>query len=411
MLPILRRHHAAPPCAEQTQTTGLRALLGAHFAHACARGLMVFLVPWVVLASGASVPAAMAAGALLTLPYLLLGIPAGLIGDRVQPRTMLAGSLGLAALALCVYPVALLTGSAPLWLLLAAGFCLGCAQPFEEAAAYRAIGSVGAEAQVLRVNGRATTLYTGGFYGGPAAGLVAYQLVGAPGVAALAALLCAAGACSALRARLATEATREADPLAALRSGARSLVRRPGLRLAVSGGVAWCFVAAAGMSMVSPLFREQAALDTRQASLVFLVGGIAVALATPLLLRVGRRRFGPFDMSLRALGLEAILLAGLGAVHGIGSAALLFPALLIIHSTAAAGLSGARMLRVERDQQALVNVVAASLMTVGWIGGQLVSCLLAAACGLPLALLVVGAATALATAGLHWRGTALPATA
>jgi hypothetical protein len=388
---------------------GLGALLGAHFLHACARGVVVFLVPWVVLAAGASVPEVMAAGALMTAPYLVLAVPAGLVGDRLAPRVLLAGALGLAALALAVYPLALLAGHAPLWLLLAAACCLGCAQPFEEAAAYRAIGAVDSEAAILRANARATTLFTGGFYGGPAAGLIAYQLVGAPGVAALAAVLCAAGALCALRSPITAGAPREGHALAALRASARSVAHRPRLRLAVWGGIAWCFVAAAGMSMVSPLLREQAALGPQQASLVFLAGGLAVALATPVALGLGRRRFAPFELSLRALGLEALLLAGLGVVHGLGSAALLFSALLIIHSTAAAGLSGARMVRVERDEQALVNVVSASLMTVGWIAGQLASCLLTAICDLPRALLVVGVSTVLATVALRWRGNALPA--
>ena len=70
MLQLRRRplHLASLRGSREMPADGLGALLGAHFLHACARGVVVFLVPWVVLAAGASVPEVMAAGALRTAP-------------------------------------------------------------------------------------------------------------------------------------------------------------------------------------------------------------------------------------------------------------------------------------------------------------------------------------------------------
>jgi MFS family permease len=71
-----------------------------------------------------------AAAFLQRLPWLLLGLPAGLIADRVDRRSLLVCSEAFRAFVIVVLAVGLLTGHVGVWLVLTAMLLLGVADVF-----------------------------------------------------------------------------------------------------------------------------------------------------------------------------------------------------------------------------------------------------------------------------------------
>ena len=71
-----------------------RALLLTQAAHALAQGMMTVIIPWLILESGGSLSQATIGFAITFVPFLLLAVPAGIAGDRLPRRPLLAVALG-----------------------------------------------------------------------------------------------------------------------------------------------------------------------------------------------------------------------------------------------------------------------------------------------------------------------------
>jgi MFS family permease len=95
--------------------------------------------PWrppLLIASETRSPFLVAAAAFLQrLPWLLLGLPAGVIADRVDRRLLLVCSEGFRALVIVVLAVGLLAGHVGVWWVLGAMLLLGIADVFSNTTA------------------------------------------------------------------------------------------------------------------------------------------------------------------------------------------------------------------------------------------------------------------------------------
>ncbi|MDB5629625.1 MAG: transporter, partial [Tardiphaga sp.] len=115
----------------------------------------------------------------LTLPFVLLAIPAGLLADRMARRWLMAGAEGLRALALLAILILIATDTLTLWLLALLGFVAVCGTVVYSVAAPSLVPSLVAPPMLPAANARIELARTVAFASGPALGGVLVGWVGA----------------------------------------------------------------------------------------------------------------------------------------------------------------------------------------------------------------------------------------
>src|SRR5215471_14790863 len=123
-----------------------RLFLAAQALDSIAIGVSLVALPWLILQNGGSHAQAGLVYPFTVIPYVVFGLSAGSIGDRLPPRTVMV--FGHAGQALCaaVIPLWTIAGAPPVGVVYAAGFAVGTGRVFVDAAAFGAVASiVGAE--------------------------------------------------------------------------------------------------------------------------------------------------------------------------------------------------------------------------------------------------------------------------
>ena len=115
----------------------------------------------------------------LTLPFVLLAIPAGLLADRMSRRSLMAGAEGLRALALLTILLLIATGTLTLMLLAMLGFVAVCGTVVYSVAAPSLVPSLVSPSMLPAANARIELARTVAFASGPALGGVLVGWVGA----------------------------------------------------------------------------------------------------------------------------------------------------------------------------------------------------------------------------------------
>ena len=127
----------------------------------------------------------------LTLPFVLLAIPAGLLVDRMTRRSLMAGAEGLRALALIAILVLIATATLTLWALALLGFVAVCGTVVYSVAAPSLVPSLVPPAMLPTANARIELARTIAFASGPALGGVLVGWLGAAPAFGVAAALSA----------------------------------------------------------------------------------------------------------------------------------------------------------------------------------------------------------------------------
>lgn len=115
----------------------------------------------------------------LTLPFVLVAIPAGLLADRVSRRFLMAGAEALRAAALSAILLLLFTGTLDLPLLALLGFASVCGTVVYSVAAPALVPSLVTAGQLPAANARIELARTVAFAAGPALGGALVGWVGA----------------------------------------------------------------------------------------------------------------------------------------------------------------------------------------------------------------------------------------
>lgn len=107
-----------------------RWLLASSWTSNLGDGIALAASP-LLIASMTDSPVLVASGAVLQfLPWLLFGLHAGAIADRVDRRVLIMVANGIRALVLVVLCSFLVTGAANIWIVLVVAFVYGCAEVF-----------------------------------------------------------------------------------------------------------------------------------------------------------------------------------------------------------------------------------------------------------------------------------------
>ena len=125
----------------------------------------------------------------LTLPFVLLAIPAGLLADRMTRRSLMAGAEGLLALALLAILTLVITGTLTLALLALLGFIAVCGTVVYSVAAPSLVPSLVPPPMLPAANARIELARTVAFASGPAFGGVLVGWVGGAPAFGFAAML------------------------------------------------------------------------------------------------------------------------------------------------------------------------------------------------------------------------------
>ncbi|MGJ9413994.1 MFS transporter [Aeromicrobium sp. CF4.19] len=117
--------------------------------------------------------------AVLTLPWLLFALPAGLLVDTLDRRRSMIVANTLRALTVAIVAVAIVAGSESIWMLYLAAFALGTAETVHDTAAQSLLPAIVDSAVLERANGRLTAaeVTTNTFIGPPLGGFLVASAV------------------------------------------------------------------------------------------------------------------------------------------------------------------------------------------------------------------------------------------
>jgi len=178
--------------------------------------------------------------AVMTLPFLLLSIPLGVLADRVSRRRLMVVAEALRAVSLLALLVMALSGQLSLVWLGLLGFVGAVGTVGFSVAAPALVPALVPRAQLARANGRLELARSAAYAGGPALAGALVAWAGAPAAFVLAAVLSAAAVALLWRLHEPQRAAGPArHPLLEIRDGAQFVWRQPFLRPMLLTGVAW----------------------------------------------------------------------------------------------------------------------------------------------------------------------------
>jgi predicted MFS family arabinose efflux permease len=221
-----------------------RRFLVAQLMDSLGGGLSSVVLPWLVLDAGGSGSEAGAAFLVGTIPYVLLGLPAGDVGDRHSRRRVMVLGASAQLVAALIVPLVVLFGTdardLPLILIYAAGLGVTAGRVFVDAAAFGAIARLVGDGHFVEGQSALSFVWSMGLLIGPALGGALIGLVGADdalwvqaaGFAVAIALL------SSMRVDLGPGAESR-DARDGLSAGLMMVFRDPMLRLLTAVGMAW----------------------------------------------------------------------------------------------------------------------------------------------------------------------------
>jgi predicted MFS family arabinose efflux permease len=359
-----------------------RRFLIAQLMDSLGGGLSSVVLPWLVLDAGGSGSEAGAAFLVGTIPYVLLGLPAGDVGDRhSRRRVMVLGAIAQLVAALIV-PLVVLFGTdasdLPLIVIYAAGLGVTAGRVFVDAAAFGAIARLVGDGHFVEGQSALSFVWSMGFLLGPALGGALIGLVGADnalwvqaaGFAVAIALL------SSMRVDLGPGAERR-DARDGLSAGLMMVFRDPMLRLLTAVGTAWNLAVNMIYALLVVFARGELGAGGAETGWMLAIGGGA-GLLGGLSAPAVQRRFG-IGIALRgaliasafgaiSLALSRDVVAGTLGFSLLEGSGLLFITLLIGQRQTLAGAH-------EQGRVGMTGRMAALLAAT--LGGLLASALVA----------------------------------
>jgi MFS family permease len=127
-----------------------RLFLSAQALDFVAQGVASVALPWLILDGGGSSVSAGLVFTLTVFPYVVFGLPAGVVGDRYRRRRVMYAAHAVQGGCALVIPLWSLTGHPPLGVVLVAAFLIGAGRVFADAAAFGAVAAIAGRAAFTR---------------------------------------------------------------------------------------------------------------------------------------------------------------------------------------------------------------------------------------------------------------------
>jgi MFS family permease len=370
-----------------------RLFLAAQALDSLAIGLAGVALPWLVLQSGGSHTQAGLVYSLTVIPYVLFGLTAGSVGDRLPRRTVML--CGHAAQAACsaVIPLWTIAGMPPVGVVLAIAFAVGSGRVFADAAAFGAVAWIVGPERFAEGQGMVSAAWSLGLFAGPALGGVLVSAVGpARSLAAEAAALALAAL---LVAAVRTSFAHGDDETAgSVRDGLRFILHNRGIATYTLVIVAWNLVASGAFALLVPLLRDGVGLSSGSVGTILGAASVAALTGSLVAARVSRR-YGAAPVFCFCVLATAAAVAVLGVAGGFAVALVGVLAYMLVEGLVNVVAIGERQRRAPQRLQGRVGIAGRMVALGAMAGGSALASALAGAIGLAHLYVAMGAATAL----------------
>jgi MFS family permease len=362
-----------------TRTGDGRRLLAAQVCDHFALGIGIVAFPWLVLDGGGGPTLAGLVFTVAALPYVVFGLPAGVVGDRHSRKKMMVGSHLGQALCAGVLPLWALGADPPIALALACAFAVGVGRTFADAAAFGAVADVVGPANFAQGQAALSTAWATGSIAGPFAGGVLVASIGAAPAVAVESVgfVVAALLVSRIRRPLAAPA-QEAYGRArdAVREGIALIWETPVLRLLTGVQLLWYLTVIGAQALIVPFLRDEVALDADEVGWILGVGA-AMGIAAGLLVGAALRHMEGLWLVAGGIFVSALAPIGLAGADGFWSALVAFSALTLAIWVSVTTLIGERQRHAPHHLQARVGITGRGLAFSSMMIGSLAASSLA----------------------------------
>lgn len=363
-----------------------------------AHGISAVALPWLVLENDGSTVLAGLVFTLTTLPYVLFGLAAGVVGDRFQQRRIIWLSHALQALVALLVPLWSFTGAPPVGLVLAAAFAIGVGRVFADAAVFGVLVAVVGKEGIVYGQATLGAAWAVGLVAGPALGGALISTIG-PARALIVESVALAVAALVIRmmrtAGSGSGAVRR--PIEIVRAGLEAIFGDPVLRSVTFLGIAWSVAAAGAWALAVPFLREELGLSSRAAGAVVAAGGLMGLLAPPIVGRLDRR-IGGLRILARGIPVAAVSTAVFGVSTNLGVALVAYCGLELATVVTTAAYIGERQRRAPLDLQATVGIFGRMLVMLALTAGSAMASALSEV--VALRTLYIGMAAAILATGI-----------
>jgi predicted MFS family arabinose efflux permease len=360
----------------------MRLFLAAQGLDSLAIGVAGVALPWLLLSEGHSVGLAGLVYPVTIVPFVVFGLPAGALGDRLPWRRVMYASHAVQATASAAIPLWALTGPPPVALVLTAAFVVGSGRVFADAAAFGAVASVVGPENFTRGQSALSAVWSIGFLAGPAlAGLLVAAVGPSFAIAAEAsALVLAAALIAAVRTGRDVSVTTPDEPQD-VAAGLRFIRRDPAVLIFTATSFFFVLVTAGAVGLQVPLLRNTIGLSATQTGWTLALGaltGTATSLATSKL----AQRIRPSVLCLAGMVLVAAALAGLATATALPATVLTFMAYSGFSWLLSTMFISERQRRAPADLQARVGIAGRMLLLGAMAAGSAFATALAGKAGI-----------------------------
>ncbi len=388
------------------RTADGRLFLAAQLMDSLSAGISLVALPWLVLDAGGTQSQAGAAFLAGTLPYVVLGLNAGHVGDHRPRRRVMVTGTAVQTAAAAVIPLALAGGVAvedmPLALIYAAALVVTAGRVFVDAAAFGAIAKLVGGGHFVQGQSALSFVWSLGFLVGPAVGGALIGLVGISGALWVQAVgfAVAVGLMASMRVDLGPDPHPDAGGEGVL-AGLRLVIRDPVLRSLTAIGMAWNLTTNVIYSLIVVFARHDLSADAGQAGLMLSIAG-AAGLAGGLLAPVARHRLGPTRALRSSIALSGVGALGTALAQEIVSATIAYSVLEFSALLFITLLISERQTRAAPSEQGRVGITGRMAALTAASVGALIGAVLVALISLP-AILLLAALCTIVVAGVGQR--------
>jgi len=388
------------------RTADGRLFLAAQLMDSLSAGISLVALPWLVLDAGGTQSQAGAAFLAGTLPYVVLGLNAGHVGDHRPRRRVMVTGTAVQTAAAAVIPLALAGGVAvedmPLALIYAAALVVTAGRVFVDAAAFGAIAKLVGGGHFVQGQSALSFVWSLGFLVGPAVGGALIGLVGIAGALWVQAVgfAVAVGLMASMRVDLGPAPHPDAGGEGVL-AGLRLVIRDPVLRSLTAIGMAWNLTTNVIYSLIVVFARHDLSADAGQAGLMLSIAG-AAGLAGGLLAPVARHRLGPTRALRSSIALSGVGALGTALAQEIVSATIAYSVLEFSALLFITLLISERQTRAAPSEQGRVGITGRMAALTAASVGALIGAVLVALISLP-AILLLAALCTIVVAGVGQR--------
>jgi MFS family permease len=385
----MRRGHANPLFSKRDG----RVFLLSQSLNMVATGVAQVALPWLILDAGGSPAEAALVFTANVAPYLVFGLVAGLVGDRLPRRLVIALSHSGQAAVATLIPIWGFLGPPPVGVVLAVAFVIGTGRVFADSGSFGAIAAIAGRAHFTEAQATLSAAWATGRITGPALGGALIGIVGASTTVLVQAIAFGLSALLIVGIRTPLDPAERRPPepvLAAIREGFAVIRNDPVIRTFTWMAACLTAVGMGSNSLMIPLLKEELGLSARQVGAVLATAAVS-ALFTAVVVPALVRRIGASRLFIVNIFIVAAAVLSLAVANTFWAALVAAAVNSLAFSSMVATWIGERQKRAPDHLQSRVGVSGRMLSMLGSTAGSATAGVLSGPIGVRSVFLVAAA--------------------